>query len=180
MEYILSLGDEGIKSYISFLEVSLGISVTVEGEGENKSIFIQKNDEKDNIVDVGYGYSQILPIATMLWDVANKQHKCEFSETIVIEQPEIHLHPSMQSDLVNLFINALNISKEKGNPIKLILETHSSYLVNKLGKYVRDGKVTSGDVSVYLFDKKQGVTSITSTNYDDNGRIQRWPIGFLD
>lgn len=180
MEYILSLGEDDLKSYISFLETSLGISVTVEGKDENKSIYIQKDEEKDNIIDVGYGYSQILPIATMLWDVANKQHKCEFSETIVIEQPEIHLHPSMQADLVNLFINALNLSKEKDNPIKLILETHSSYLVNKLGRYIREEKLSSNDVSVYLFDKNQGITNITSTKFDNHGRIQRWPIGFLD
>lgn len=180
MEYILSLGEEDLKSYISFLKTSLKISVTVEGKDENKSIYIQKDEEKDNIIDVGYGYSQILPIATMLWDVANKQHKCEFSETIVIEQPEIHLHPSMQSELVNLFIAALNLSKEKENPIKLILETHSSYLVNKLGRYIREEKLSSDYVSVYLFDKNQGITNITSTKFDNHGRIQRWPIGFLD
>ena len=98
----------------------------------------------------------------------------------MIEQPEIHLHPSMQADLVNLFINALNLSKEKDNPIKLILETHSSYLVNKLGRYIREEKLSSNDVSVYLFDKNQGITNITSTKFDNHGRIQRWPIGFLD
>ena len=180
MEYIMSLGEDEKQSYMSFLEQSLDIYITVEGNDENKSIFIQKDGEKDNIIDIGYGYSQILPIATMLWDVANKQHKCEFSEIIVIEQPEIHLHPSMQSQLVNLFINAISISKKHGNPIKLILETHSSYLVNQLGKCIRNKLISSDTTSVYLFEKSKGITDITATNYDENGRIQRWPIGFLD
>lgn len=181
MEYIMSLNEDERKSYLTFLEDSLGIKVIIEGKDDNKSIFIQKDNEKDNIIDVGYGYSQVLPIATMLWDVAHKQqNKCNFSATIIIEQPEIHLHPSMQSDLVNLFINALMLSKEKGNPIKLIIETHSSNIVNKIGRHIREGKLDDKMVSVYLFEKDNGITNITSTSYDDKGRIQRWPIGFLE
>lgn len=180
MEYIMSLNEDERKSYLAFLEDSLGIKIMIEGKDDNKSIFIQKGNEKDNIIDVGYGYSQVLPIATMLWDVAHKQQKCEFSETIIIEQPEIHLHPSMQSDLVTLFINALMLSKEKGNTIKLIIETHSSNIVNKIGRHIREGKLDDKMVSVYLFEKDNGITNITSTSYDDKGRIQRWPIGFLE
>lgn len=64
--------------------------------------------------------------------------------------------------------------------INTILETHSSYLVNQLGKYIRNKLISSDTTSVYLFEKSKGITDITATNYDENGRIQRWPIGFLD
>lgn len=72
------------------------------------------------------------------------------------------------------------LSRKKGNTIKLIIETHSSNIVNKIGRHIREGKLDDNMVSVYLFEKDNGITSITSTSYDEKGRIQRWPIGFLE
>lgn len=200
MEYILSLNKSEKDSYVKYLKKTLKIEVDVEGK-ENKSIFIKTEDgEKDNIVDVGYGFSQVLPIATTLWDRAYKKIKDEVENTIVIEQPEVHLHPAMQKRLAVLFVEALNIAKLRGKALKLIVETHSQHLVNHLGKYVANSypprikellnyyltdvdeevKITPEEISIYLFEKKDGVTSIAKTGYDKRGQIQRWPIGFLD
>ena len=98
----------------------------------------------------------------------------------MIEQPEVHLHPSMQGDMVKLFINALELSKSKHNPIRLIIETHSPVIVNRIGKMLRLGKVNSEEISIFLFNKENGISSIQSTSYGDDGRIKKWPIGFLD
>lgn len=200
MEYILSLNKSEKDSYVNYLKKTLKIEVEVEGR-ENKSIFIKTEDgEKDNIVDVGYGFSQVLPIATTLWDRAYKKSKDEVENTIVIEQPEVHLHPAMQKRLAILFVEALNIAKSRGKALKLIVETHSQHLVNHLGKYVAnsyppetkelleyyktdadsDVSITPEEISVYLFEKREGVTTITKTGYDKRGQIERWPMGFLD
>ena len=166
-----------------------------------KKIFVKMKDgEEDNIVDVGYGYSQVLPIATTLWDRAYKVTRNGGEDTIVIEQPEVHLHPAMQKKLAKLFVAAINLAESRGKKLTLIVETHSQSLVNKLGKYVQndqvqvipelreyyhspeddDVKIRKEDVSVYLFDKKAGVTTITKTSYDNSGRIEQWPLGFLE
>lgn len=199
MEYVESLKKTERDSYIDFLQKTLEIEVEVQGK-INKSIFVKMKDgEVDNIVDVGYGYSQILPIATTLWDRAYKKGRLEEENTIVIEQPEVHLHPAMQKRLARLFVAAIDLAKSRGKKLTLIIETHSQSLVNRLGKYVQnntqiipelmeyyqniedpDINISKDDVSIYLFDKKQGVTTITKTTYDDSGRIERWPIGFLD
>ena len=200
MEYILSLKKTERESYFNYIKKTLKIEVDVEGE-DNKSIFIKTEDgERDNIVDVGYGFSQILPIATTLWDRAYKKSDDEYENTIVIEQPEVHLHPAMQKRLAILFVEALNIAKTRKKTLKLIVETHSQHLVNHLGKYVansnppdieellqffqtdpeEDIKINNEEISVYLFEKKDGITSITKTGYDKRGQIERWPIGFLD
>ena len=200
MEYILSLNDEERDSYIEYIGKTLEIKINVEGD-DNKSICVtMKDGEHDNIVDVGYGYSQVLPVATILWDRAYKKESRNNENTIVIEQPEVHLHPAMQKKLARLFVEALNLAKERQRKLTLIVETHSSALVNHLGKYVQndnkphipelldyyqtdeesDVKISNEEISVYLFDKHNGITNITRTSYDKSGRIVRWPIGFLD
>lgn len=204
MEYILSLNDQERESYIKFINSTLEVKVDVEGN-DNKSIFIEMKDgERDNIVDVGYGFSQVLPIATTLWDRAYKKdsrYRESEENTIVIEQPEVHLHPSMQKKLAKLFVEAQALAKRRNRKLTLIVETHSQSLVNQLGKYVanatppeveelmeyykmemeKDGtKLDANDIAVYLFEKKAGITTVTQAKYGSDGMIERWPIGFLD
>ena len=191
-EFINSLAQKELVSLNKFLFSSLRIKVSVKKNGiASNQLLIETNEDnkkvKYNIVDVGYGITQVLPIAILLWDKARKSNDCEFSDIVVIEQPEVHLHPKMQESLAQLFISALMLSREKKGELRLVIETHSSVLVNKIGRYIRENNAKESksdfnekDVSIYLFEKKSGVTEIQKTNYDTSGRIQKWPIGFLD
>ena len=74
--------------------------------------------------DVGFGVSQVLPIIV----------QCIFSrnDTILIEQPELHIHPRLQADLADLFIYSMT---ERQN--QLIIETHSEHLVLRIAKQLK-------------------------------------------
>lgn len=191
LEYILSLKKKDLESYSAFIKETLGIQVSVIGD-DNKSIEVLNSEgEKDNIVDIGYGFSQVLPIATTLWDRAYKKDESGILETVVIEQPEVHLHPAMQAGLAKLFISAIQLAKKRGKKLCLIVETHSSRLVNRVGRCIYNSSIGLGksedelqfprsSASLFLFEKKGGITKISQTEYDNNGRIINWPMGFLD
>ena len=124
----------------------------------------------------------------MLWDKARNPNDCEFYDIVVIEQPEVHLHPRMQESLAQLLISALDLSKSSNGELRLVVETHSSVLINRVGRYIREYSkaedsnkgINEKDVSLYLFEKKAGISNVQKTQYDTSGRIQKWPIGFLD
>lgn len=121
--------------------------------------------------DVGFGVSQILPIL-----VECLRTKPE--ETIVLEQPEIHLHPSLQSKLADFFICMAKSGK------KLVIETHSEHLINRL--CLRIAQEESGEVKELLntlfvsFDEKQKTSVVKPIQINEFGEIQNWPVGFFD
>lgn len=182
MEYILGLSGDALKDYKKFMKNSFGVVFTVTGK-DNKSIMVAKDGEVDNLVDVGSGFSQVLPIATLLWNLANRSGRyCGLPNTVAIEQPEIHLHPAMQREFADMIAKVVELSKKNSNNLNIIIETHSPIIINRIGRLIRkkEGEISEKDVSVYLFDKENGSTKITTTSYNSNGRIGDWPIGFLD
>jgi predicted ATPase len=182
MEYILGMSKDELKDYKMFMKESFGAVFTVKGK-DHKSIMVEKDGENDNLVDVGSGFSQILPVATLLWDLANRNGKyCGLPNTVAIEQPEIHLHPAMQREFADMIVNVIGLSKKNSNNLNIIIETHSPTIINRIGRLIRrkESDINEKDISIYLFDKVDGATKITTTAYNEDGRISNWPIGFLD
>lgn len=139
-----------------------------------------------NISDTGFGYSQILPIITQLWDLSTTRKLNAMSYNriplvIAIEQPELHLHPSLQAKLVEALIASIELADKNNNQLQLILETHSETIVNYFGKMIAKGQIDNNDVSVLLFERDTNTrkTEVRTSNYDSNGYLNDWPIGFF-
>lgn len=122
-------------------------------------------------VDVGFGVSQVLPIATEL--------SVRTSSLIAIEQPEIHLHPSMQAAMADLFIESIN---PDGRANQIIAETHSETLMLRLQRRIREQVLSHEDVLVLYVDKDEdGASKVSELRLDANGDfLDHWPQGFFD
>lgn len=121
--------------------------------------------------DVGFGISQILPI--LVECLRTKEE-----ETIVLEQPEIHLHPSIQSKLADFLICMAKSGK------KLVVETHSEHLINRLCLRIaqeEDGEVKALLNTVFVsFDEQQQSSVVRPIIINEFGEIENWPVGFFD
>ncbi len=185
--FIYSLTDRERKTLQEWTRESLGFIVKVISEGLHYSLLIKLNDDDNeyNISDMGFGFSQILPIVITLWTEIFRptRIKRRFSTTkyFVIEQPELHLHPNMQAKLSKLFINIINYIKTKNIDVKIIFETHSNTMIEALGESIEEKVIDRNDVSVIIFDKDTPTskTKIKQTSFDENGYLLDWPIGFF-
>lgn len=121
-----------------------------------------------NIQDAGYGLSQILPI--IVADVDVKE-----GATILISQPELHLHPSCQADLANYFVSMFNSRRRR-----YVIETHSEYLLNRFKLLVAKGKISSDDIVIYHMNPQKGYFEPVKITIGENGVLENAPKNFFD
>jgi predicted ATPase len=127
------------------------------------------SNEEENLADVGFGCSQILPIL-----VAGYSRPSD--SILIIEQPEIHLHPRAQAELGTFLYD---ISKRN---LQLFVETHSEHLLLRLLSYVAEGKLTPDDINVfYVYAKKDTHKKCVKLMSIGNDGIfkEKWPEGFF-
>lgn len=151
---------------------------SIELEQLHDSIFrimVTDGALSSDLTDVGFGLSQILPV--ILEPIIS-----EDDELIVIQQPEIHLHPRAQSVLADFFIWAI---KNKG--CSIFVETHSEYLLRRLRRRIGEGvfapelptAIPKESVSLMSVEKAGGVSVVNKLELDENGDF-KWPKDFLD
>ncbi|NQY52633.1 MAG: DUF3696 domain-containing protein [Campylobacteraceae bacterium] len=185
--FIYSLNNKDRKQFEAWTKENLGFVVKANGEGLHYSLTIKLNEDNEeyNLSDMGFGFSQTLPIIISLWTelIKNRVIRRRSSSTkyFIIEQPELHLHPDFQSKLARLFVNIIKFIEIKKINIKIIFETHSNVMIESIGESIEEGLINKEDVSVIIFDKKDPTskTNIKEVKFDDNGYLLNWPLGFF-
>jgi len=188
--FLDSLSEWQLNDFRTWLQHSLDIDIKpVRHDAQIKLMAKGHNDVGfSNVADMGFGISQILPIAAQLWASSSIYMPRDLdrnSHTIVMEQPELHLHPAFQAKLADVFANTIKNqnNKLKNNSSTLIIETHSQQLINRLGQLVEERQLKPSDISIILFEADEsapGTSTVRSTTFDENGVLKNWPFGFFD
>lgn len=177
--YLKSLSDKKLSEYNEWLSNNFGISVRVKPSEGHMELLLAEEIEV-NLIDAGFGYTQILPIITIIWDaIYNNSYVNEIFpyKVVVIEQPELHLHPKFQRDFANMLMKVVSGNKDK---LRLIIETHSAYMLEELESLSQNGMVNSTDVNFVLFNAANAGNSeyIHQVTFGSDKLLHEWPAGF--
>ena len=119
------------------------------------------------MIDVGYGVSQVLPVITELL-------RGDAPPVFLLQQPEVHLHPSAQAALGSLFCQIASPKRQ------LVVETHSDHMLKRIRMDVRDGKAAlkPEDVSILFFERGDLDVRIHSLRLDREGNVLDAPDSY--
>lgn len=119
------------------------------------------------IPDVGFGVSQILPVLVLCFYVPE-------GSTVILEQPEIHLHPSVQAGLADVLIDAW---QKRG--VQILLESHSEHLLRRLQRRIAEETVKKDDIGLFFCSADDGRSQVTPLELDLFGTITNYPKDFF-
>lgn len=119
------------------------------------------------ITDVGFGVSQILPVLVLCYYV-------DEGSTILLEQPEIHLHPSVQMGLADVFIDVM-----KNRNIQIVVESHSEHLLTRLQRRLAEEKLEKEQIALYFCASTPSGSKLITLTLDIHGNITNWPEDFF-
>lgn len=125
---------------------------------------------ESSVADVGFGVSQVLPIITMLLSAPE-------GSIILLEQPELHLHPNAQAGLADLMLLVAERRK-----LQLIVESHSEHIVRRLQRRIAEAEpafAQPANIKMYYCQPGAGGSEIAEVDLDRFGQISNWPEKFL-
>jgi predicted ATPase len=176
--YQLLCSDDALVTQVSawFENNFAGCKLRVVSAGSEKGTYLIQMNKPDNgsywvnIADEGMGMSQILPI------VIRCIHPVKDS-IVVVEQPELHLHPAAHEGIAKLFATT-----SKQNNQRYIVETHSENVILGLREAVVDETVDfcADDVVIYFVDEDDEGASLRKITIDANGMLSSWPEGVFN
>jgi predicted ATPase len=183
--YLASLSEDQIDDLNLWLANTIEINVKLDGEHGHLMVILTDltTGREDNMADMGFGFSQVLPLAVQAWissaPAATTPGQVVGRNIILVwEQPELHLHPAMQRKLTRLIAKTIEVDVKKR--ISFVIETHSQSMINEFGDLIMNDSKLNKNIQVLLFEQKDSPeTKISTTSYDEEGQLLNWPRGFL-
>lgn len=152
---------EQVQKWFDYLELG---KLGIHGSKGQISLYFSNH----NLSDVGFGVSQVIPIIIQGLSMMK-------DELLLLEQPEIHLHPKMQMQIADFLFSVATSERN------IIVETHSDHIINRIVRRCLENPKLIEKVSILFFNKdKKGVSNITPIHIDSHLGINNAPIDFFD
>ncbi len=161
---------EAVLDWLQYMGVVTNLETIDLGQlGHKLQVSTAGQDFFRDLTHVGVGVSQVLPIVVLCL-------LAEQGSTLIFEQPELHLHPRVQSRLADFFLAMTALGKQ------CIVETHSEHMINKLRLRVASSnrKDLKDDIAMYFVESSNGRSKYSSITMNEFGTISNWPNGFFD
>lgn len=153
-------------------DVGLVSEFSVERASEASELYrvkvqLSRDSVPVDLTDVGFGVSQLLPLLVLLAYVPE-------GSTILLEQPEMHLHPKVQSQLADVFEDVA-----EARNLQIVFESHSEHMLMRLQRRVAEQQVSPDSIALYFCENDGKESSISQLQLDECGSIANWPANFF-
>jgi len=162
--------EERVAHWLKALGLIHDFKVEPIAEGNNiYQVRVQKTPSSAHVLitDVGFGVSQILPVLVLCYYVPE-------GSIILLEQPEIHLHPSVQSGLADVFIDAM-----QNRNVQIVVESHSEHLLRRLQRRIAEKLIAPEETALYFCEVAEAGSRLKNLDLDLFGSIRNWPKDFF-
>ena len=157
----LRLKEMGLIHSFSVVEVAKGSNIY------QAKVSVDKKSPKVLLTDVGFGVSQVLPVIVLMNHVPERS-------TVILEQPEIHLHPEVQSGLADAIVDIADARN-----LQVIVESHSEHLLRRFQRRVAEDAISADLVKLYFVSQESGEASLADIGLNKYGEIENWPPDFF-
>ncbi len=163
--------EAAVIDWLQYLGVASSVKSRDQGKlGHELKVGLVNSDSTHDLTHVGVGVSQVLPILVMCL-------LADTDSTLVFEQPELHLHPKVQTLLGDFFLSMALCNKQ------CIVETHSEYFIDRLRFRIAAAtpeKELNSQTKIYFVEKPSQGSAFREVVINEYGAISDWPEGFFD
>ena len=162
--------DEQIPKWLQRLDLidSYDIQPLSDTGGDYELLVKQhKGGPEVRLTDVGFGVSQVLPVLILCYYAPE-------GSILILEQPEAHLHPKVQSELSDVLLHVV-----KNRNVQIILESHSAHLLHRLQRRIAEEEISADQTAFYFCQINDGTSEIERLDVDEYGNIRNWPQDFF-
>lgn len=170
---MLKRDDSGLLKSVNkwIRRLQIGREIEVDELSQNLfSVFLKSRSGKDrnNIADLGFGVSQILPVLVQLMAAREES-------LTIIKQPELHLNPKLQRGVADVFVDRAVSGR------RVAIETHSEHILLRVRTLVAEGKIDPNEIAIYFVERWGFNSKVRTISVDEFGHIKpdEWPRDFM-